>query len=121
MVVSRFRRARLPTSIIGFFNGAFQPHLDQMQHAPINSTARHRLHEVGIGDASEVVRKVGVDDVGMATVQLLRHLDHRLLGVAPSTIGVDLWWKISFEDRLADSALKAPTIPGNRRPGIPTN
>jgi hypothetical protein len=23
--------------------------------------------------------------------------------------------------KIADSALKAPTIPGNRRPGIPTN
>jgi len=68
-VVSRFRRACLPTSIIGFFNGAFQPHLDQMQHAPINNTARHRLHEVGMGDASEVVRKVSVYDIGMATVR----------------------------------------------------
>ena len=56
MVVSRLRRACLPTSIIGFFNGAFQQHLDQMQHAPINNTARHRLHGVGMGDASEVVR-----------------------------------------------------------------
>jgi len=26
-----------------FFDGAVQPHLDQMQHAPINDTARHRL------------------------------------------------------------------------------
>jgi hypothetical protein len=33
----------LPSSIIGFFHGAFQPHLDQMQHAPINDPARHRL------------------------------------------------------------------------------
>jgi len=56
MVVSRLRRACLPTSIIGFFNGAFQQHLDQMQDAPINNTARHRLHGVGMGDASEVVR-----------------------------------------------------------------
>jgi hypothetical protein len=25
------------------FHGAFQPHLDQMQHAPINDPARYRL------------------------------------------------------------------------------
>jgi hypothetical protein len=37
------RSACLPSSIIGFFHGAFQPHLDQMQHAPINDPARYRL------------------------------------------------------------------------------
>jgi hypothetical protein len=36
-------RARPPSSIIGFFDGAFQPHLDQMQHAPINYPARYRF------------------------------------------------------------------------------
>jgi hypothetical protein len=35
--------ARVPSSIVGFFRGTFQPHLDQMQHAPINDPARHRL------------------------------------------------------------------------------
>jgi len=35
---------RIPSSIIGFFHGAFQPHLDQMQHAPINNSARHRFY-----------------------------------------------------------------------------
>ncbi len=25
-----------PSSIVGFFHGAIQPHLDQMQHAPVN-------------------------------------------------------------------------------------
>jgi len=35
----------LPSSIIGFFHGAFQPHLDQMQHASINDPARYRLYE----------------------------------------------------------------------------
>jgi hypothetical protein len=36
-------RACLPSSIVGFFNGAFQLHLDQMQRAPVNNPARHRL------------------------------------------------------------------------------
>jgi len=27
----------------GFFHGAFQPHLDQIQHPPINDPARYRL------------------------------------------------------------------------------
>jgi hypothetical protein len=28
--------------IVGFFDGADQPHLDEMQHAPINDPARYR-------------------------------------------------------------------------------
>ncbi len=39
------RRACLPSSIVGFFHGAFQPHLDQMQHAPISNPARCRSGE----------------------------------------------------------------------------
>lgn len=35
-------RACLPASIIGFFDRAFPPHLEQMQHAPINDPARRR-------------------------------------------------------------------------------
>jgi len=42
-VVPGFGHACLPSSIIGFFHGAFRPHLDQMQHAPINNPARYRL------------------------------------------------------------------------------
>src|SRR5215471_8825066 len=42
-MVSRLRRPRLPSPFVGFFDGAVQPHLDQMQHAPINDPTRHRL------------------------------------------------------------------------------
>ena len=41
-------RACCPASFVGFFDGAVQPHLDQMQHAPINNPARYRLQEVGM-------------------------------------------------------------------------
>src|SRR4051812_29573435 len=40
------------------------------------------------GDASEVVREVGVNDFRVATEQQLFHLDHRLLGIAPGTVCV---------------------------------
>ena len=42
-LVSGLGRACLPTAIVGFFHGAVQPHLDQMQHAPINDPASYRL------------------------------------------------------------------------------
>src|SRR6185312_1201666 len=50
-------------------------------------------------NAPEVVREVGVNDFRVAAEQLGFHLDHRLLGVSPGTVGVLLWWKIGFENR----------------------
>ena len=52
-----------------------------------------------MGDASEVVREVGVNDFRVATEQQPFHLDHRLLGISPATVGVLFWWKIGFKDR----------------------
>jgi len=83
-----FGRACLPSSIIGFFHGALQPHLDEVQHAPINDPACDRLHQFGMGDAPEVVREVGVNDFRMAAEQQFFHVDHRLLGVTPRTVSV---------------------------------
>jgi hypothetical protein len=67
-VVPSLGRACLPSSIVGFFHGAFQPHLDEMQHAPVNNSARYRLYQLGMGDASEVVREVGINDFRVASV-----------------------------------------------------
>ena len=53
-----------------------------------------------MGNAPEVVREVGVHDVRMASKQQLFHLDHRLLGVAPSPVGVEFRWKVGLEDRV---------------------
>jgi len=71
-----------------------------MQHAPINNAPRKRAHQFGMGNATEVVREVGVNDFRVASDQRLFHLDHRLLGIAARTVGVLLWPKIGFEDRI---------------------
>jgi hypothetical protein len=71
-----------------------------MQHASIHDPARDRLQQLGMGDAPEVVREVGVNDVRVAPEQQLFHLDHRLLGIAPAAVGVLFWWKVGFENRL---------------------
>ena len=47
-------------------------------------------------DAPEVVREVGVDDFRVASVYQPLHLDHRLLGVAPGTVGVLFRWKVGW-------------------------
>jgi hypothetical protein len=39
-----------------------------MQHAPINNSARYRLYKLGMRNASEVVREVGVNDFRVAMV-----------------------------------------------------
>src|SRR5262249_8457136 len=54
-----------------------------------------------MGDAPEVVREVGVNDFRMASEHQLFHLDHRLLGVAPGTVVVLLWWKIGSSTSIA--------------------
>ena len=70
-----------------------------MQHAPINNSARHRFQQLGVWNASEVVREVGINDFRVAMAQHRSHLDYRLLRVAPRTVGVLFWWKVGFEDR----------------------
>lgn len=64
-------RAFLPTLIVGFFNSAFQPHLDQMQHTPAYDAPRERLHQFGVRNAAEVIGEVGVDDVRLASKQVV--------------------------------------------------
>ena len=50
-------------------------------------------------NASEVVREVGINDYRVAAKQQRFHVDHRLLGIAPRTIGILLWWKIGLPSR----------------------
>ena len=49
-----------------------------MQHAPIDDATRNRLEQVGMGNAPEVVREVGVHHFPMAAKPSFLHLDHRL-------------------------------------------
>ena len=95
----------------GFFHGALQPHLDQMQHAPIDDPARCRLEKVGVRDAPVVVREVGVRHVRMAAKHQLLHLDHRLLGVAPGAVGIEFRGKVAPGSSPGDRCRHADPIP----------
>ena len=70
-----------------------------MQHTPIHDAPRKRLHQFGVWNAAEVIRKVGVNDFRVASEQRLFHLDYRLLGIAARPVGVLLRWKVGFKDR----------------------
>ena len=61
-------RACLPSSIVGFLHGAFQPHLDQMQHSPVHDAPRERQHQFCMWNGPEVVGEVGVYDFRAASV-----------------------------------------------------
>jgi hypothetical protein len=50
-------------------------------------------------NASEVVREVGVNDFLVSTKQQPLHLDHRLSGISPSTVGVLFWWEVGLPSR----------------------
>ena len=52
-------------------------------------------------NAPEVVREVGVNDFRVAAKQQFFHLDHRLLGVSPGTVGVEFRWKIGSSTSIA--------------------
>ena len=98
-VVPSFGRACLPSSIVGFFHGAFQPHLDEMQHAPVEQSgalptflARHG----GCFRSSPRGRRQRLPGgLGVATLPPRPPP----VGRAPGAVGILLWWKVGFEDR----------------------
>jgi len=69
-----------------------------MQHTPIHDASRERAHQFSVGNASEVVREVGVYDFRVAAEQRFFHVDHRLLSISALAVGVLLGWKVGFED-----------------------
>jgi len=73
------------------------PALVQDEHA---FTHAKRAHEVCVWNAAEVVRQVGVHHFRVVAKQRVSHVGNRLLGVSALPVGVLLWWKIGFEDRV---------------------
>jgi hypothetical protein len=66
-----------------------------MQNEPVNDASRQRQHQFGVGNTSEVVREVGVNNVRVTAKQQFFHLDRRLLGgTAPSKTGHEVTLKI---------------------------
>jgi len=77
-------RTLLPTPLVGLFDRHVQPHLDQMQHLPIEDPTRHRLHRLGVRDRIEVRGEIRVNDLRMTLLQQAVHLPDR---------DHPLWWQ----------------------------
>ena len=59
-----------------------------MQYTFIHDAPRKRQHEFSVWDAAKVVGQVRVNDFPSPVVQHVLYLSYRLLGVAPSPVGI---------------------------------
>src|SRR5271165_7213553 len=95
---------------------SLQPHLDQMQHMPVDDAPGHRFEEVRMRDRVEIFRQIGVYHVGVAPAdQPVRFLD-RIDRAATRAIAIGVVLEVRLEDRLQhdlDGSLNHP-IPNRR-------
>ena len=93
-------RARLASPLVRLLHWRLKPHLDQMQHVPVNDPARHRLEKFGVWNGVEIRGQIRVNDVRVAGVEQAVHLLDRGERVALGPIAVLLGGQVGFEDRL---------------------
>ena len=107
----RVLRSCVASVVVGFLYGALQPHLDQMQHTPVDDPARYRFHEFGMANAPKEIREVGIDDFPVSAKQQFFDLDRRLLGVPPRPVGVLFGWKFGVKDRFQNQRCRRHADP----------
>jgi len=89
----------LVSSLVGFFDRSFQPHLDQVQHRSIDDPSRYRPHKIGVGNAIEVAAEISVDNLSMAAVEQLVDVPHGIQCAAVCPIGILFRLQIGLEYR----------------------
>jgi len=87
------------STLVGFFDGSFQPHLDQMQHCSIDHPASYRLHKLGMWNTIKVAAEIRIYDLLMSGVDQLVDVLHRVQCAAVCSIGILFRRQIGFEDR----------------------
>ena len=92
-------RALRASSLVPLFHRCLKPHLDQMQHAPVNYPARHRCEKFRVWDRVKIRGKIRVDDLRITRIEQAVHLLDRGEGVAPGPISVLFGWQVGLEDR----------------------
>ena len=71
----RATTASLPTAdprfavLVPFRDRNLQPHLDQMQHVPIDNPPSHALHKLGMRNGIKVLRQIGVHHIVVACTE----------------------------------------------------
>ena len=95
-----FASSQAPFSVsIPFLNRRLKPQLDEPQHVAVDDAARHTTQQLRMWDRVEVLRQIGVHDVGVAPAEKPVHFLDRVARPASGTIAVGTILEVRLEDR----------------------
>ena len=83
---------------VPLFDRRFQPEAKHVQHSSVADPACDRFEQVRMRNRVEVLRKVAIDDIGIARSQRLVHYCHCLLRIASRPISIHLVSELRFEN-----------------------
>jgi len=81
------------------FDRRFEPHLDEMQHMPVDDPAGHGPEQVRVRNAVEIARQIGVYHVGVAPADKPVNFPDRLTTAPIGSIAIGAVLEICLEDR----------------------
>ena len=84
---------------VGLFNRRFQPHPDQTQHLPVTDAPCHARHQLRVRNRIEVLRHIGVDDLGVPLINRLMDPSNRIERTSVWAIPIGCLIEVRFEDR----------------------
>ena len=87
------------STLVGFFDRGFQPHLDQMQHRSIDDPASYRPHKLGMWNTIEVAAEIRIHDLPMTRVDQRVDVLDCVQCAAVRPIGILLRLQVGLEDR----------------------
>jgi len=83
--------------LVRFLNRGFQPHLDQMQHGPVDDPASHRLHKLDVRNRVKVAAQICVDNFAMPCIDQLMDVFYGVQCAAVPPIGVLFRLQVGLE------------------------
>src|SRR5580692_1633 len=90
-----FASSQAPSSVsIPLLNRRLQPQLDEPQHFAVDDAARHTTQQLRVRDRVEVLRQIGIHDIGIAPAEKPVHFLDRVACSASGTIAIalQLWF-----------------------------
>src|SRR3989338_6758594 len=93
----------------------FEPLFDDVQYRTVNDALGYDGQQFGMGDAVEVFRQVGINDLGVAFMEGIGYFIDRIMGgfLWPEPVGVRT--EIRFKYRFDDELYRHPGFPAPDR------
>ncbi len=89
-----------PCSIsVPFLNRRLQPQLDEPQHFAVNDAACHTTQQLRMRDRVEVLRQIGIHDIGVAPAEKPVHFLNRIACSASGAIAIGTVLEVRLENR----------------------